>query len=57
MIGQPYSADLAERARRAAGARLLRRIVPGAVYTMEFSPDRLNLELNRSGVVVAVRCG
>ena len=56
-VSQPYSADLAERARQAAGARQSRKIEPGGAYTMELRTDRLNIEVDRRDVVQRVRCG
>jgi hypothetical protein len=56
-VGQVYTPELAEKARRAAGARAIRKIVPGAIYTRELRPDRLNIETGRRDIVVAVRCG
>jgi hypothetical protein len=56
-LGQPYSDRLARRARRASGARVVRKVEPGQVYTMEFRADRLNIDVDRRGRVRAVRCG
>ena len=56
-VGQAYSASLAEQARAAAGARIVRRLVPGQMVTLEFSAERLNLDTDDSGKVAAVRCG
>ncbi len=56
-VGQSYSGALAGRARQAAGAKIVRRLVPGQVVTMEFSPERLNLETDDKGIVIAARCG
>ena len=56
-IGKPFTEALARRARAAAGAHVLRKLEPGAIYTMEYSPVRLNLEVDRRGSVIAVRCG
>ena len=55
--GQPYSPELAERARRAAGAREVRKIEPGGAYTTDLDADRLNVEVDRAGVVTGLRCG
>lgn len=55
--GRPYSDTLAEAVGSAAGASVVRVIEPGAVYTQELNPQRLNLVLNRSEVIVEVRCG
>ena len=57
VLGERYSDRLARRARRAAGARVVRTIEPGQVYTMEFRADRLNLDLGPRGRIRAVRCG
>ncbi len=56
-IGRPYTPDLAERALRATGAKRVRKIEPGGAYTMEFSPDRLNVEVDRAGIVKNLECG
>ena len=56
-IGEPYTLELAERARRAASAKEARKIEPGGAYTMELSPDRLNIEVDRGGVVRDLKCG
>ncbi|WP_052764120.1 I78 family peptidase inhibitor [Microvirga massiliensis] len=56
-IGQAYSAELAEDARRAAGARDVRKVEPGGAYTMDLRADRLNIEVDTTGVVRNVNCG
>ena len=57
IVGQPYSPELADRARRAAGAREIRRIEPGGAFTTDLDPDRLNVEVDRAGIVTGLRCG
>jgi len=57
LVGQPYSPELAEQARRAAGAREVRKIEPGGAYTTDLDSNRLNVEVNRAGVVTGLRCG
>ena len=56
-VGEPYSDELAERARRAAGADVVRKTVPGGADTMELRADRLNLDVDRNGRVQRVHCG
>ncbi len=56
-LGERYSDRLARRARRAANARVVRKVEPGRFYTMEFRADRLNLVVDRRDTVRAVRCG
>jgi hypothetical protein len=56
-IGQPYSPELADRSRRAAGAREVRKVEPGGAYTTDLDPSRLNIEVDRTGIVRDLRCG
>lgn len=56
-VGESYSDTLAERARTAAGAASVRRLVPGQVVTMEFNGTRLNLDTDAAGKVTSARCG
>ncbi|WP_394154667.1 I78 family peptidase inhibitor [Loktanella salsilacus] len=35
----------------------VRLINPGEMVTMEFNPDRLNIEIDTAGRVIAVTCG
>ena len=56
-VGELYSDELAERARRAAGASIVRKTVPGGADTMELRADRLNLDVDRSGRIQSARCG
>jgi hypothetical protein len=56
-VGQPYSSALAEQARRAAGAREVRKIEPRGAYTTDLDAARLNVEVDRTGVVTGLRCG
>ena len=56
-VGQPYSPELAERARRTAGAREAQKVEPGGAYTTDLNADRLNIEVDRAGIVTGLRCG
>jgi hypothetical protein len=56
-VGEAYSLELADRARRAAGAREVRKIEPGGAYTTDLDADRLNIEVDRTGIVTGLRCG
>ncbi|MBC7477848.1 MAG: proteinase inhibitor I78, partial [Pseudorhodobacter sp.] len=46
-----------EEARQRSGSYMARVLRPGQVVTMEFSAQRLNLDLNAAGVITGVRCG
>jgi hypothetical protein len=56
-VGQRYSAELAERAGRAAGARDARKLSPGGVATTDLREDRLNLHVDDQDTVRRVTCG
>lgn len=52
LIGQ--SAEVLETMKFAAPTRILR---PGMAVTMDFSPDRLNIEIDGAERIVRVQCG
>lgn len=49
-------ADL-EQAGKDVNASSVRSLKPGEAATMDFNPNRLNIDLDEKGVVTAVRCG
>ena len=55
LVGKPHTRTLAEDARRRAGARTVRSLPAGAITTMEYHGDRLNLDA--AGKVRSARCG
>lgn len=56
LVGRPADAAVAE-AQRLSGARTVRRYVTGSPLTMDFRPDRLNVETNAAGTIVKLGCG
>lgn len=54
-VGKPASA--ADQARAASGAKAMRLIRPGQAVTMDYRPDRLNVELDASDSIVRIACG
>lgn len=56
-LGRTVDPALRTEALQRSGARTLRMIRPGDAVTMEFSSQRLNLELDPDGRVTRVRCG
>lgn len=56
-VGQNSTAAVVESARARAGAHIARILRPGQMVTKEFNAQRLNLEVDASGRIVAVRCG
>ncbi|HEU0311530.1 MAG TPA: I78 family peptidase inhibitor [Sphingomicrobium sp.] len=56
-IGQPASAELGSRMLAASGAKILRWVPKGGVITMDFSPNRLTVQLDEANRVQTARCG
>ncbi|MEO7548792.1 MAG: I78 family peptidase inhibitor [Ramlibacter sp.] len=56
-IGRGFDAALEKEVRERSGARVVRPLRPGQMVTMEYSAQRLNLDLDIAGKVVKARCG
>lgn len=56
-IGKTATADVVERARTQAGARMARVLKPGQMVTMEYMEGRLNIDVDARNVITNVRCG
>ena len=56
-VGQNSTAKVVEAARVKSGALMARILRPGQMVTKEFDAQRLNLEVDANGRIVAVRCG
>lgn len=56
-IGRTNTAQNLEQARKRSGAAMARVLHPGQVTTREFNAERLNLEVDATGRIIAVRCG
>ena len=57
VVGQQATASVMEQARLRSGALMARILRPGQAVTKEFDAERLNLEVDAQGRIVAVRCG
>ena len=57
LVGRPSSSELAAEAMRRSGAQVFRWLPEGTIITMEYRADRLNIELDRTNKVKAIRCG
>lgn len=55
-LGRAYAPELGAEMQRAAGAKALRVIRPGEVVTLEWSGERLTVELDAGGFVRKVGC-
>lgn len=56
-IGKSNTSATLEAARKQSGAYMARVLREGQPTTMEFNQERLNLVVDGSGRIVAVRCG
>ena len=56
-IGQPASQDLGARMLSASGARIIRWVPKGGMVTMDFSPNRLTVQLDAANRVETASCG
>lgn len=57
LIGQRASADTGARSLSLTGARTLRWGPPDSAFTMDYSPDRVNVMYDRQMRITAVTCG
>lgn len=57
VVGQSSTASVVESARARSGARMVRILRPGQMVAKEFDTQRLNLEVDANGRILAVRCG
>lgn len=57
LVGKTYSPAMDAEVKRLTGATTIRALPPGAAATMDFREDRVNLDLDAEGRIVAVRCG
>ena len=56
-IGQPASQELGARMLSASSARIIRWVPKGGMVTMDFSPNRLTVQLDGSNRVESADCG
>lgn len=56
-VGRTNTSANLEQARQRAGAGMARVLHPGQITTKEFNAERLNLEVDATGRILAVRCG
>ncbi len=56
LVGQPADEATVEQAREDAHAERVRVLRPGQAVTLEFDGARLNVEVDESNTIVALRC-
>jgi hypothetical protein len=57
LVGRLRSDAAGAEARRLTGAAALRWVPMGAMVTMDYRPDRLNLHLDKDGRILSLACG
>jgi hypothetical protein len=57
LIGRKRSPAVEAEASRLSGAAIVRWVAMGAMVTMDYRPDRLNLRLDRRGRILSANCG
>src|SRR6218665_2088615 len=57
VLGQSSTASVVESARARSGARMARILRPGQTITKEFNPQRLSLQVDGNGRIIAARWG
>lgn len=56
-VGQPASPALAAEAQKLSGTRTVRWKAPGQAVTMDYSPSRLNIQIDETQKVIGFDCG
>lgn len=57
LVGKPFTPALEADAKARAKVQNVRVIRPGMAVTMDFRPDRLNIDIDEKNVVTGFRCG
>ncbi len=57
LIGKPLTPASQQEAQAKARARTVRVIVSNGPVTMDYRPDRLNIDVNSDRIIRAMRCG
>ena len=57
LVGRTATTELGAEALRLTGAKTLRWIPEGSMVTMDYRPDRLNIELDGQNRMTRIRCG
>lgn len=55
-VGQSPSDAVMSRIKAIIGDKTIRTIRPGQAVTMDFRPDRLNIEIGEDGLIKSLRC-
>jgi Peptidase inhibitor I78 family len=56
-IGASLTRDLGEHMKKEAGASILRVAPHDGVITMDYSPSRLNIFIDKAQIIIRINCG
>lgn len=57
LLGKLATAERVELAREQTGAKSVRVLAPGDAATMDYNPQRLNIEIDEAEVIQRITCG
>jgi hypothetical protein len=57
LVGKPFTPALEADAKARVKVQAVRAIRPGTAVTMDFRPDRLNIDIDEKNIVTGFRCG
>jgi len=57
VLGQHASAERIRQVQQQANAKTLRVLAPGDAATMDYNPQRLNIDIDESEVIIRLSCG
>lgn len=57
LLGKLATAERVEMAREQTGAKSVRVLAPGDAATMDYNPQRLNIEIDEAELIQRISCG
>lgn len=57
VLGQTATTARIKQAQRQANAKVLRVLAPGDAATLDYNPQRLNIDIDESEVIIRLTCG
>lgn len=57
VLGQHASAERIEQLQQQTHAKTLRVLAPGDAVTLDYNPQRLNIDIDESEVIIRLSCG
>lgn len=57
LVGQAFNQGIVDQAKQLSGAKTVRTLMPGQVVTMEYDPQRFNILVDESNMIIRANCG